>query len=67
MLTLTMPCGCTEGLTEDNGYLFACTVDDTWQQAWCECHNDGHLCGHLADLLHAIAGLPWAGPGSRSG
>jgi hypothetical protein len=52
--TLAFSCGCTEAIVEDDGLLFACSVNICLPSWWCDC-ADGHggpdMCGHADALL----------------
>ena len=57
MVTLRMSCGCTEAIVEDDGLLFACSVNACRPAWWCEC-VDGHggpdVCEHADALLREM-------------
>ena len=57
LVTLRMPCGCTEAIVEDDGLLFACSVNACKPAWWCECVDgltDPVMCDHADALLLLI-------------
>lgn len=62
LLTLSMPCGCTEALVDgdDGGQMVVCTADQCRGHWWCECADpeDPQQCEHVDALLFLLVSQP---------
>jgi hypothetical protein len=57
LVTVSMSCGCTVALVDDDGRLLACSADVCRGHWWCECVDgdlDPEVCAHADALLLVV-------------